>query len=121
MAALDLATPKAVVKWLYHGSGSRVAEVARLAEIVLAAADAGDPGADAIIAAAAELLAQLAQTLWRRLGDPSLPVGFAGGLLARDNRLSQRLAEQLGLSTIPTPRYPPVIGAALLAKQLYLA
>ncbi len=30
MAALDLATPKAVVKWLYHGSGSRVAEVARL-------------------------------------------------------------------------------------------
>jgi N-acetylglucosamine kinase-like BadF-type ATPase len=121
MAALDLATPKAAVKWLYHGSGSRVAEVARLSEIVLAAADEGNPAANAILAAAAESLAQLARTLWRRLDDPSLPVGFAGGLLERDNRLSQRLADQLGLPAVPAPRYPPVIGAALLAQQHYLS
>ncbi len=88
-----------------------------MSEIVLAAADEGDPGADAIIDAAAEALAQLVRTLWLRLDDPSLPVGFAGGLLEHENRLSQRLADLLELPSIPHPRYPPVIGAALLAQQ----
>ncbi len=121
MAELGLTTPKAVVKWLYHQSGSRVADVARLSEIVLAAAESGDPSANAIVDAAAELLAQLVRTLLRRLGDPTLPVAFAGGLLERDNRLSKRLSNLLQLPSTPRPRYPPVIGAALLAQQHYLS
>ena len=73
-----------------------------------------------IVEAAAEALAELARTIQRRLGDPSLPIAFAGGLLERDNRLSRRLSNLLQLPSIPRPRYPPVIGAALLAQQHYL-
>ena len=120
MAELGLTTPKAVVKWLYHQSGSRVSEVAQLAEIVLAVAATGDQSAVMIVEAAAEALAELARTIQRRLGDPSLPIAFAGGLLERDNRLSRRLSSLLQLPSIPRPRYPPVIGAALLAQQHYL-
>ncbi len=121
MAELGLTTPKAVVKWLYHQSGSRVAEVAQLAEIVLAVAAAGDQSAALIVEAAAVALAELTRTIQRQLGDPTLPIAFAGGLLERDNRLSRRLSSMLQLPAIPHPRYPPVIGAALLAQQHYLS
>ncbi|MBE2266862.1 MAG: N-acetylglucosamine kinase, partial [Anaerolinea sp.] len=64
---------------------------------------------------AADHLFVLVNAIKRRLNSPDLPVAFAGGLLTSANPLSLRLCELLQLSDIPQPRYPPVIGAALLA------
>ncbi len=44
-------------------------------------------------------------------------IAFTGGLLTRPNTLSEGLARRLGLTALPVPHYPPVIGAALLALE----
>jgi hypothetical protein len=43
-------------------------------------------------------------------------IAFAGGLLDNDNFLSTYVCHLLDLNQRPTPAYPPVIGAALLAQ-----
>jgi hypothetical protein len=51
----------------------------------------------------------------RRLGLITPDVAFAGGLLTHPNDLSNTVCAALGLAALPTPRYPPAVGAALLA------
>jgi N-acetylglucosamine kinase-like BadF-type ATPase len=88
--------------------------VARLAPLVLAAQDT-DAAAQRIVAEAVDELALAARTVIRRLNIESPAIAFAGGLLSEPNALSLGLAAALGLPSLPVPKYPPVIGAALLA------
>ncbi len=113
MARLNLTVPREVIRWVYPPS---IKEIAALAPLVLSTADEGDPYAARIVLGGAWSLSSLVTTVVRRLGVPTLPIAFAGGLLTADNHLSRDLCNFLSLPTIPQPKYPPVIGAALLAK-----
>lgn len=115
MQRLDFKTPVEVIGWLYR-QPPPTREVAQLAGLVLEAADADDPYAQAVIAQGADELVLLVRTIERRLRMTQPRIAFAGGLLSSENALSRALRARLGLSEIPLPRYPPVVGAALLAK-----
>ncbi len=110
LKALDLTTPTDLIQWIY--TPGRTREVARLAPLVLTA---GDPTAQQIVAEGIDELAQAARTVVRRLHIESPAYAFAGGLLSEANPLSEGLCAALGLPSIPVPKHPPVIGAALLA------
>lgn len=116
---LGLGTPWDIVGWLY-GKDEHVARVAQLAPTVFECATGGDTIAQAIVEQAAQGLAHQAQTAIRRLSLDNPPIAFAGSLLINPTPVSQRLCELLNLSTIPTPRYRAVVGAALLAKEEWL-
>lgn len=115
MDELNFPHPKNLIAWLYRGD-SKVREVAKLAALVLEEAEGGDSRALTIIESAADHLSRLTQTVIRRLSIEQRQVAFAGGLLSEPNPLSTRLMSRLSLTTFPTAKYPPVIGAALLAK-----
>ncbi len=115
LARLALPEARALTGWLY--GAPRTAEVAALAGLVLAHAAAGDRAARAIVETGARELALAARAVRLRLGMESLPVAFAGGLLAEPNPLTRLVCDELGLAAVPVPRYPPVVGAALLALR----
>ncbi|MGQ9887283.1 MAG: N-acetylglucosamine kinase [Aggregatilineales bacterium] len=107
---------EALIPWLY--AAPRVSDVARLAPLVLACAAAGDAVARQLVAEAARELALAARAVRRRLGlDAAAPPVFAGSLLAADNLLRDEVCRLLGINAPAAPRYPPVIGAALLARD----
>jgi len=114
---LGLHTPSDLIQWLYHGETPRTRDIAGLAPLVLATAADGDPIAIQIVESAVQELVRLCQAVIQQLGIEKPKIAFAGGLLANPNVLSVRLCEWLVLPDIPRPLYPPVIGAALLAKQ----
>lgn len=116
LAALELPDVQAVTLWLYRPGISRTREVARLAPLVCQAAVDGDRVAGEIVNRAAAELALLCQAVMGQLGASDLPVAFAGGLLINPTPVRDRLCQRLGLLEPPQPRYPPVIGAALLAR-----
>ncbi|MCD4686091.1 MAG: hypothetical protein K8S97_09165 [Anaerolineae bacterium] len=116
LSHFGLHKPLDLVPWLYHTDTARTREVAALAPLVLTCADAGDAVAQQIIDHACDELALAAHTVIRRLELQSPGIAFAGGLLTTPNRLSTRVCAALDLPSIPEPRYPPVIGAALLAR-----
>jgi N-acetylglucosamine kinase-like BadF-type ATPase len=115
LGALGLSDAYALVPWLYDRAGPRTREVAALAPLVLAEAEAGDPVARDIVTRARDELTLVARTVIRRLRMENPPIAFAGGLLTAPNLLSLGLCRALDLPALPQPRYPPVIGAALLA------
>ncbi|MFN8373620.1 MAG: BadF/BadG/BcrA/BcrD ATPase family protein [Anaerolineae bacterium] len=117
MKTLKLSKADEIISWVY--GQPRTAEVARLAELVLSEAEDGDIFARYIVHRAVRALETLVTTVRQRLKAHELPAAFAGGLLTNDNLLSRLLANRLGMTTIPQPLYPPVIGAALLAKLRY--
>lgn len=118
LESLGLPDAPTLISWLYRSQKPRNADIAAMASLVLEQAGLGDMIAQNIVEAAARELALAARTVQHRLNREWLPVAFAGGLLAEANPLSTRLCDLLGLETIPTPRYPPVIGAAILALRL---
>jgi N-acetylglucosamine kinase-like BadF-type ATPase len=112
--ALNLNAVPDLLQWLYQGE-SRVREIARLAPVVLdVSADVSS--ARTIVEIGAIELLRLCQAVIRRVNLDNPHIAFAGGLLDSPNPLSTRLCERLGLSDFPTNKYPPVVGAALLAK-----
>lgn len=115
MRRLGFHSPLDLIPWLYR-QPPPTREVAQHASVVLDAADEGDAAALAIVARAADALEALVIAVSGRLGMTEPAVGFAGGLLSSDNPLSQALCARLKLDAIPQSMYPPVIGAALLAK-----
>jgi N-acetylglucosamine kinase-like BadF-type ATPase len=115
LGALELADARALIPWLY--GAPHVSEVARLAPLVLDCAASGDPVARALVDEAARELALAARAIRRRLGlDASAPPAFTGSLLAADTLLRALVCDLLGIPAPVTPRYPPVLGAALLAR-----
>ncbi|MEP7290668.1 MAG: BadF/BadG/BcrA/BcrD ATPase family protein [Chloroflexota bacterium] len=114
LGALHLADPRDLIQWIYspESSFSRTRGIAQLAPAVLTT---HDPVAQALIAESVSELALMAQTVVHRLRIGSPTFAFAGGLLSEPNSLSAGLCVALALPSLPVPKYPPVIGAALLA------
>lgn len=112
----SLHTRAGIVAWLY--GDHRISEVAALAPIVLEHSAQGDPIARQIVETAARELALMARAVYHRLGMEHLPLMFSGSLLTTRNSLSSLLCELMKQAALPSPRYPPVIGAALLALDL---
>jgi N-acetylglucosamine kinase-like BadF-type ATPase len=118
MATLGIVNRADLVTWMYDAVQQNPSAVAQLAPLVLNEAAAGDPVAQTIVEEGAQELALMCHTVMRRLGGLSHDhIAFAGGLLTAPNWLSSRLCELLSLPEIPNTRYPPVMGAALLALQ----
>jgi N-acetylglucosamine kinase-like BadF-type ATPase len=116
LRALSLKDSRDLIAWRYDPAPQRIAQVASLAPLVFAAANAGDRDAARIIDHAASHLAGMAGLLRARLHEPDLPIAFGGGLLTAGTPLAARLAALLQLAEPPAPRYPPVVGAALMAR-----
>lgn len=116
LESLGLSAPRELIAWVYRSEDPPASRVARLAPYVMERAVAGDERAIGILRCAAKHLARQAETLRRRLDYADAPLAFAGGLLESDNWLSREVARRLGLISRPVAKYPPVIGAALLAK-----
>ncbi len=114
--SLALPGVQAITLWLYAPGELRTRDVARLAPLVCACAEEGDPVAGEIIHRAAAELALLRDTVVARLGLEDAPVAFAGGLLTERTALQVALCAALGLASAPVAQYPPVVGAALLAR-----
>jgi glucosamine kinase len=119
LTALNLKDESYIPLWLHQDDTTRNRDIARLAPLVMEAATAGDDIANRIVDSAVQELLRLCQTAIRRLDMSDPPIAFAGGLLENPTLLSTRLCELLDLPAIPTPKYPPMIGAALLAKIEY--
>ena len=97
---------------------SRTREVAALAGLVLEGAEQGDPVAAEIVARAASELALAVRAVRMRLKMEVLPIAFAGGLLSFLNPLSKLLCDWYILESLPLPKYPASLGAAILALDL---
>jgi N-acetylglucosamine kinase-like BadF-type ATPase len=98
--------------------------IAALAPVVATAARAGDEHAAALLADAGAELALLVDATRRELVpggcDDRMPVSFSGGVLNIDEvryALTERL-HSAGRYELRAPRFPPVVGAALLAARL---
>ncbi len=119
--ALGVKQPRELIAWLYRADEAPAARIAGRAKVVIAAASAGDQAAKTILEAAAKLLAAQVRVMRERLDFADAPIAFAGGLLDHDNCLSNLVSTQLGLVERPVGKYPPVMGAALLAKMEWSA
>jgi glucosamine kinase len=115
---LNLTEVRAMLPWFYQEGVSRTKEVATFAGLVLEHAEQGDVVAKRIVEQAAFELVLAARAVMLRLEMEPLPVAFTGGLLSGPNALTRLLCELLGLDGVPTPRYAPVIGAAILALRV---
>lgn len=99
-------------------------KIAALSRLVTEAAEAGDPAATKIIDEAADDLVQHVTAVRHRLGfdqGTRVPVSYAGGVFEAPSVLdgfSRRLATGPEAYELRTPRFPPVIGAALFAAGL---
>jgi N-acetylglucosamine kinase-like BadF-type ATPase len=100
-------------------------DVAGLAPLVLEACEAGDGMATAIVEAAADELSLLVESVCAAADfyqEDERVIVPAGGVLRSGNILwrclTKRIAERLPDYTLLAPRFPPVVGAYLLALQL---
>lgn len=115
LTTLELEKPSDLIAWLYRSETPRTRDIATLAPVVLDSV-IHDLSAAQIVSTAAHHLSQMASVVIQRLKMQKPKIAFAGGLLESDNPLSQQVCRLLELPSLPVPRYPPVIGAALLAK-----
>ena len=119
---LGIATVGELITWLYAPeTGKR--EVAALASLLPAALEARDPAAEAIARQAAEDLAELVETGWKKSGLREGEVALTGGVLLRSPLIRERLEERLretcpGLRTLE-PRRTPAEGAAKMAREMF--
>ena len=122
--SFEVARPVDLVSAVYHPKLDRAALSAH-APAVVAAAEAGDPGAIGLIDRAARDLAETVAAVSRALGlDPETPtpLGLAGGTLLNCQELRRRLLEALDrepdLGPIRAVEVPePAIGAVRLALR----
>ncbi len=108
-----------------YGTGvAQRSGLAQLAQLVSAAADAGDTQARALFQRAARELAEMVAAVHARLqvpADVTLPVSYSGGLFERPDLLLAPLRKALESDVryrLATPRLPPEAGAALQAARL---
>lgn len=107
-----------------NGSAAR-SELAQLARLATAAAQAGDAQARQLLVRAGDELAALAAGVARNLGlagIQAVPVSYSGGVFAAGDLvlgpLQAALARRLPGATLKTPRFGPELGAALYAARL---
>ena len=113
---LKLNTSRDLIRWLYRSENPPATQIASITRLIVEEADNGNWDAINLLQSAAIQLSGKVDLMVRRLDYPGAPIAFGGGLLENDNRLSQELAERLGLPYRPIAKYPPVIGGALLAQ-----
>lgn len=107
-----------------NGSAAR-SELAQVARLATAAANAGDVQARQLLVRAGDELAALAAGVARNLGVTGIqavPVSYSGGVFAAGELvlgpLQAALSRRLPGSVLKTPRFGPEIGAALYAARL---
>ncbi|GAB4571205.1 MAG: BadF/BadG/BcrA/BcrD ATPase family protein [Anaerolineae bacterium] len=115
--ALQVNSTQAMVQWLYGLQPVNVQAVARLAPLVCEAAVEGDPVAEQLVKHGAQELAGLVEAVITRLSITQPRIAFAGSLLTEPTPVRDQLCRLLGIAAPVDPLYPPVIGAALLAKM----
>lgn len=119
---LELVADFDLLDVVQHRWGNDRAKIAALSRLVAEAAEAGDPAATVIIDDAVIDLVEHVTAVRDRVGfDPgeSVPVSYSGGVFNAPLVLkgfAGRLAT--GPYDLRTPRFPPVIGAALFAAGL---
>ena len=114
-AHLKISTTDELISWLYNPE-TKNQEISQMAPLVLASAATGDLEALRILEDGAEQLYQLYLSVVKRLDFKGTPVMFAGGLLSSDTLLRRLLMQKIGLEKVPTQKYSPVEGAALMAN-----
>jgi N-acetylmuramic acid 6-phosphate etherase len=118
----QLDRPQALVPAVYPLAGDRQ-RIAELAEIVLAAAAAGDAVAGRILQQAARDLAVMVAAVASQLDcrNGPVPLALAGGVLVGTQLLSSRLQEELRLLEVSigpvAPVREPVLGALKMARE----
>lgn len=117
LGALGLNHIYDLVPWLYHADTARTHQIAGLAPLVMSLAAQGDAVAGEIVQRAAGELARAFYAVTRRLHMETPRTAFAGGLLTSSTPLSEALCDVLELPALPEALYPPVMGAALLARD----
>ena len=119
---LGVPRPDEIVSLVYQGPLQRP-EIAKLAEIVLEEAAAGDEISQHLITDAAEHLVKLISAVLTRLDwtQQSVPVAGTGGLLRPGNLLWKTITEMLNHShpqvSFTPPMLPPELGAVLLGRE----
>jgi N-acetylglucosamine kinase-like BadF-type ATPase len=103
-----------VIHRLYGAANPRK-ELAEASVLVETAAKRGDEVALSLVDRAAEALVELANTCRAKTKEP-LPVVLAGGLLASDTLLRQRVRAASLFDTV-IPVVPPVVGCLVLALE----
>ncbi len=117
---LKIEDGKSLIAWLYKQSKPPVRQIAQLAPIVLAHAEAGDQQAVSIIQGAVEAIVQLAAHLQNYLPVTYRMVALYGGLLQNDTLLRHLVIQQLTTENVLIHyQYPADVGAALLAQLRY--
>ena len=121
---LGIEDPDALFRRTYI-EGLEVHEIAALAPLVVAVARAGDAVARRLLAAAGRELGLAAVSVIRDLGfaRAAFPVALLGGVFAAGPplvgplwRVVRRAAPRADLIE---PRYPPAVGALILARRLF--
>ena len=115
LANLKISDPDELITWLYAPERNN-REIAKMASLVLSAASHGDSVSNKIIESGAENLYQLYMSVVKRLNFADPPVMFAGGLLSSETPLRRLLMQKIGLNKVPSPKYSPAAGAALMAQ-----
>ena len=116
-AHLKISTPDELISWLYNPETNN-REISQMAPLLLECAVAGDLEALRIVEDGTDHLYQLYMNVIKRLDFTDTPVMFAGGLLSSDTLLRRLLMQKIGIKKVPTPKYSPVEGAALMANLL---
>lgn len=122
LQALCLENPSGIPQWLYD-SQSQISEVAELAPLVLAEAEAGDLMAVEVVARGADALASAVDTVVHRLGlrGCRFPVVLSGELLTTSTFYREVVIQSI-LPLLPDaqsmlPKTDAAVGAALIALE----
>ena len=112
---LKISSSDDLITWIYNPERKNK-EISKLAPLVLSSAEKGDYLAQRIVEDGAEKLYQLFLSVVRKLEFSNPPVMFSGGLLNSNTILRSLLMQKIGLKKVPSPKFSPVAGAALMAK-----
>lgn len=122
LQALCMENPFDILQWLYDPQ-RQISEIAELAPLVLAEAEAGDLMAVETVARGAEALASAVETIAYRLGFQGchFPMVLSGGLLTTST-FYRDVVTQSVLTCLPgarpmLPRADAAVGAALIALE----
>ncbi len=115
---LQAESARDLIAWVYQEGAVRADRIATLAPVVMRCADQGDAVARQIIDRGVDVLAHAISTALRLLQLDRHTVAYAGSLLENPTPLRAALGARLDIDP-PPARFPPVVGAALLAVTAF--
>ena len=111
-----------IITWLY-APGTEKRDVAALAALLPRAVEAGDAAAAEIARQAADDLAEMAETGWRKSGLTEGELAVAGSILLRMPFIREAMEDRLRRSCpgmrVVAPKRTPAEGAVRMAAKLY--